>query len=89
MAKTRPAVVVSMNEMNAALDTVVICPLTTRLHPRWRTRIQISCAGTKSEIAVDQIRTISKLRLRRRLDTLHARAAAELRRAISEAYGDG
>ena len=36
MAKKRPAVVVSASEMNAALDTVVVCPLTTKLHPGWR-----------------------------------------------------
>ena len=88
LAKTRPAVVVSLDEMNAALETVVVCPLTTRLHPRWRSRIQITCAGRKAEVAVDQIRTVSKLRLRDRLDTLSPEAAAELRRTISEMYGE-
>jgi len=88
MAKTRPAVIVSMDDMNAALETVVVCPLTTRLHPRWRSRIQITCAGRKAEIAVDQIRTVSKLRLRDHLDTLSTGAAAELRRIISEMYGE-
>jgi len=88
LAKTRPAVVVSRDEMNAALETVVVCPLTTRLHPRWRSRIQITCAGRKAEVAVDQIRTVSKLRLRDRLDALAPVAAAELRRTISEMYGE-
>ena len=36
--KVRPVVVVSRDEMNRFLDTVVVCPLTTRLHPRWRGR---------------------------------------------------
>lgn len=85
--KTRPVVVVSMNERNAALDTVVICPLTTHLHPRWRSRLQILCAGRRSEIAVDQIRAISKGRLRKKLDTLSASAADELHQLISEMYG--
>jgi mRNA interferase MazF len=88
LAKTRPAVVVSMDEMNAALETVVVCPLTTRLHPRWRGRIQITCAGKRAEVAVDQIRTVSKLRLRQRLDMLSPEAATELRRTISEMYGE-
>ena len=45
--KTRPVVVVSQNEMNRYLDTVVICPLTTKLHPGWRSRIQIDRKSTR------------------------------------------
>lgn len=57
--KTRPVVVISQNEMNQHLETIVICPLTSQLHPTWRCRLQVSCTGKKSEIAIDQIRTIS------------------------------
>lgn len=89
MAKTRPVAVVSPDAMNAALGTAVVCPLTTKLHPKWRSRIQISCAGKPAEIAVDQIRTISQSRLGRRIDVLKPVAAEELRRLISEMYGDG
>ena len=39
--KTRPVVIVSQNEMNLYLDTVVTCPLTTQLHRQWRSRLQI------------------------------------------------
>lgn len=87
IAKTRPVVVISQDEMNRSLDTVVVCPLTTQLHPRWRSRIQIACAGRKAEIAVDQIRTISKERLRRRIDSLGPDVAARLRALITEMYG--
>jgi len=86
--KVRPVVVVSQNEMNQFLDTVVVCPLTSALHPEWRSRLQIQCAGQDAEIAVDQIRTISKRRLRRRLDRLSAAEAAQLRRLIAEMYGE-
>lgn len=89
MAKTRPAVVVSADEMNSALETVVVCPLTTKLHPRWRSRVQITTGGKRAEIAVDQIRSVSGKRIVRRLDKLSAKAAAELRRTISEMYGEG
>ncbi len=85
--KVRPVVVVSQNEMNQFLDTVVVCPLTSTLHPQWRSRLQIQCAGQDAEIAVDQIRTISKRRLRRRLDRLSAAEAAQLRRLITDMYG--
>ncbi len=88
IAKTRPVVVVSQNDMNRFLDTVVVCPLTSKLHPRWRSRIQTACAGRRAEIAVDQIRTISKERLGRRLDELEPATAAQLRRMITEMYGE-
>ncbi len=88
IAKTRPVVVISRDEMNRHLDTVVVCPLTTKLHRRWRSRIQTVCAGRKAEIAVDQIRTLTKERLGRRLDSLEPAEAAQLRRLITEMYGE-
>ena len=88
IAKTRPVVVVSLDAMNRHLDTVVVCPLTTRLHLRWRSRIQCACAGRKAEIAVDQIRTISKERLGQRVDRLAPSLAAQLRHLITEMYGE-
>lgn len=87
IAKTRPVVVVSQDEMNRHLDTVVVCPLTTRLHPRWRSRVPVACAGRKAEIAVDQIRTLSKERLGRRLDALGPAQAMQVRLLITEMYG--
>ena len=85
--KTRPIVVVSKTAMNRYLDTVVVCPLTTTLHRRWRTRIQIRCAGKDSEIAVDQIRAISKRRLKNKIDMLSSNDALKLRELITEMYG--
>lgn len=88
IAKTRPVVIISQDAMNRNLDTVVVCPLTSRLHPQWRSRIQITCAGRKAEIAVDQIRAISKARLIKRVDHIPASAAALLRQLIAEMYGE-
>lgn len=85
--KVRPAVVISQNEMNQYLDTVVVCPLTSVLHPQWRSRLQIQCAGKGTEIAIDQIRTISKQRLKNKVDELSTADAAQLRRLITEMYG--
>lgn len=85
--KVRPVVVVSQDEMNQHLDTVVVCPLTTVLHPRWRSRLQVECAGKEAEIAADQIRAISKQRIGRRLDRLSREEAVQLRRIITEMYG--
>jgi mRNA interferase MazF len=86
--KVRPVVIISQNEMNRNLDTVVVCPLTSSLHPQWRSRIQIVCAGKDAEIAVDQIRTISKRRLKEKLDVLSEDVAVRLRRLITEMYGE-
>ena len=88
IAKTRPVVVVSLDVLNEVLTTVTVCPLTSQIHPGWRSRIQIRCAGKSAEIAVDQIRTISKKRLGRKLGALSERDAAALRRLITEMYGE-
>ncbi len=87
IAKTRPVVVVSPDAMNRHLDTVVVCPLTTKLHPRWRSRVQCTCAGRRAEVAVDQIRAITTQRLLRRLDLLAEPQVARLRQLITEMYG--
>ena len=86
--KIRPVVIVSQNLMNQHLETVVVCPLTSKIHPNWRSRIQIDCAGVQAEIAVDQIRTISKLRLKNKLDVLSQDVAIQLRFLITEMYGE-
>lgn len=86
--KIRPVVIISQDEMNKYLDTIVICPVTSKLHPQWRSRIQITCANKKAEIAVDQIRTISKQRLKNKIDTLSSLEAAQLRKLITDMYGE-
>jgi mRNA interferase MazF len=86
--KVRPVIVISQNEMNKYLETIVVCPLTSRLHPQWRTRLQIKCTNKKAEIAVDQIRTISKQRLKNKIDSLSDVKAAQLRKLITDMYGE-
>jgi mRNA interferase MazF len=86
--KIRPVVIISEDEMNTNLETIVICPLTSKIHPTWRTRLQIDCAGKQAEVAVDQIRAISKKRLRQKIDRLSISQASQLRRIITEMYGE-
>ena len=88
MAKTRPIVIVSLDELNRRLQTVTVCPITSQLHPAWRSRLPLRCAGRPAEIAVDQIRTISKTRLREKLGVLSDREASALRRLITEMFGE-
>lgn len=87
MAKRRPAVVISDDAMNARLATVVVCPLTSRIHERWPSRVQTSATGRSAEIAVDQIRTISRRRIGDAIGTLSGAEAASVRHVITEMYG--
>lgn len=87
MIKTRPAVVISDELMNRHLQTVVVCPITSRIHPAWPSRVQTAATGTPSEIAVDQIRTISRQRIGERIGFIEATTAAKLRHIITVMYG--
>lgn len=88
MAKIRPVVVLSLDILNERLQTVTVCPLTSQLHPQWRSRLQVRRAGKPAEIAVDQIRTLSKARLGAKIGTLSPTEAVSLRRLITEMYGE-
>lgn len=88
MAKTRPVVIVSLDVLNELLQTVTVCPLTTQLHPAWRTRLGVRVGRQDAEIAVDQIRTISKARIGKKLAALSEEKAGTLRRLITEMYGE-
>jgi mRNA interferase MazF len=88
MAKSRPAVIVSLDELNELLQTITVCPLTTRLHATWRSRLQVRCGRQPADVAVDHIRSIDKSRLGRKIDSLSDQDAAALRRLITEMYGE-
>jgi len=82
--KTRPAVVVSPDELNAHLQTVVVVPLTTgRSYPfRIATKVQ----GKRSVAAVDQVRTVDKQRLVKQIGTLDDRTAEQVLGALAEMF---
>ena len=67
--KTRPCVVISPAEMNRHLRTVIVAPMTTqgRAYP---SRVPVTFSGTAGQVVLDQIRTIDKTRLVRRLGAL-------------------
>ena len=88
MGKTRPVVIVSDDLRNQILRAVVVCPLTSQRHQQWRSRLQVRSAGKPAEIAVDQIRVLSKSRLARKIGQLCPKDAASLRSLISEMYGE-
>jgi mRNA interferase MazF len=87
MYKTRSAVVVSDDLMNTHLNTVIVCPITGRLHPRWPSRIQTVLNDRPAEIAVDQIRTIDKRRLRTPIGALEPPVGESIRHLVTLMYG--
>ena len=73
-AKSRPCVVVSPDELNRAVSTVIIAPMTT-VQRGWPTRVAVTFQGKTGEIALDQIRAVDKVRLVKRLGKLDAATA--------------
>ena len=64
--KMRPCLVISPNEMNRAIGTVIIAPMTTKSH-NYPTRVELIFQRKRGWIVLDQIRTVDKLRLQKRL----------------------
>ena len=62
--KARPCVIVSPDAMNRLLDTVIVAPMTTTIK-RWPTRVNVAFDDKQGSIALDQIRTVDKSRLRK------------------------
>ena len=84
-AKTRPCVVVSPNELNRAVSTVIIAPMTTVCR-RWPTRVEVAFQGKTGEIALDQIRAVDKSRLVKRLGKLDSATAAAVLDTLGELF---
>lgn len=69
--KTRPCVVISPSEMNDHLRTVIVAPMTTGSRPA-AFRIPLSFQGKQGLIVLDQIRTVDRIRLVKRMGALRA-----------------
>jgi len=67
--KTRPCVVISPDEMNLHIRTVIVAPMTTKGQP-YPSRASCTFRGKKGQVVLDQIRTIDQVRLARRLGRL-------------------
>jgi mRNA interferase MazF len=85
--KSRPCVVISPNEMNQYLGTVMIAPMTTKSHT-YPTRVPVTFARTPGWIVLDQIRTIDKRRLIRKLGKLEAKTIGSVKSVIQEILVD-
>jgi mRNA interferase MazF len=84
-AKTRPCVIISPDELNRSVLTVIIAPMTT-VRRNWPTRVPISFQGKTGEIALDQIRAVDKGRLAKRLGKLDAQTASTVLDTLGELF---
>ncbi len=83
--KTRPGLIISPDEMNHAIETVIIAPMTTKGRD-YPTRVPVTFQGKKGYIVLDQIRTVDKKRLVRRLGIINPSTAQKVLSVLSETF---
>ena len=84
-AKTRPCLIVSPGELNRAISTVIIAPMTTVCRG-WPTRVAVVFQGKVGEIALDQIRAVDKTRLVKKLGKLDSATADAVLDTLGELF---
>jgi len=85
--KTRPCAIISPNEMNKYLKTVVIAPMTSNLN-QYPTRVEVEHDGKKGMIAIDQIRTVDKSRILKVFGKLTKTEIKTCKEVIRETFVD-
>ena len=85
--KNRPCLVISPDEMNAHIATVIIAPMTTqgRAYP---TRVSCKFQSRAGQIVLDQIRTVDKTRLVKRLGTISAATQKAVLAVLAELFAE-
>jgi len=83
--KTRPCLVVSPNEMNRHISTVIVAPMTTKGR-NYPTRIPCSFQGRNGQIILDQIRTIDKARLVKKMGVISKSAQSKILNVLHDIF---
>ena len=81
--KTRPGVIITPDEMNDNINTIIIAPLTTKSH-NYPTRLKTNIDGKNCWIVLDQIRAIDKCRLKDKIGELNKKDVSKLKKIINE-----
>ncbi|PKP60286.1 MAG: growth inhibitor PemK [Candidatus Altiarchaeales archaeon HGW-Altiarchaeales-1] len=85
--KVRPCVVISPNEMNEYISTVIIAPMTTKTHS-YPIRVPVEFNGKRGEIVLDQIRTVDKRRLIKKIGKVDENTINNIKSVIKEMLVD-
>ncbi len=85
MRKTRPCVIISPNEMNTYLKTIVIAPITNSSKP-YPTRIEVNQNKIKGWVVLDQVRTVGRQRIIKVLDFLSDKEIYNVKAVLKEIY---
>ena len=83
--KTRPCLIISPDEMNRYIRTVIVAPMTTKGRP-YPTRVVYRFKGRSGQVVLDQIRTIDKERLVKKVGRIDRRAAEAALRVLAEMF---
>jgi mRNA interferase MazF len=83
--KTRPCLIVSPDEMNRHLRTVIVAPMTTvkRSYP---TRVDLTFEGKQGQVALDRLRAVDQQRLLRRAGVINSKTALAVSRVLVEMF---
>lgn len=85
MQKTRPCLVVSPDDINRYLRTVIVAPMTTAGRP-YPTRVACRFRGKKGQVVLDQLRTVDRARLVKRLGRLDVKASAMVLAVLQDMF---
>ena len=85
MRKTRPCLVISPDEMNRHLRTVLIAPMTTAERP-YPTRVSLTFQGKHGQVALDQIRAVDRQRLVRKIGKASSATAHAVSAVLTEMF---
>lgn len=83
--KTRPCVIVSPDELNHHLRTSIVAPMTTGGHP-YPFRVSCRFAGKRGHVVLDQLRTVDRERLRKRLGALSDTTMTDVLEILGEMF---
>ncbi|MBN1873310.1 MAG: type II toxin-antitoxin system PemK/MazF family toxin [Anaerolineae bacterium] len=85
--KTRPCLIISPDEMNRHIRTVIVAPMTTKGRP-YPTRVEYRFEEKEGQVVLDQIRTIDKKRLIKKLGHLSKAERVEVLNTLAEMFAE-
>lgn len=83
--KTRPCLIISPDEMNRFIGTVIVAPMTTK-GKKYPTRLTCSFQGKNGQIVLDQIRTVDKRRLTKNIGKISSKMQGKVLNLLQEMF---